>query len=68
MAVKDIIAAGIGFFPLQVSFILSRGLGAFNLHNPFAPKIEQVNRTQKGMHTDNKPKAVQVTNPFRVVK
>lgn len=33
-----------------------------------APKFIQINRTQKGIHTINKPKAIQQSNPFKVVK
>ena len=36
--------------------------------NPLAPKVIQPEAKYKVMHTDNKPKAVQVTNPFRVIK
>ena len=36
--------------------------------NPLAPKVEQVNRTQKVIHAINESKIIQSSNPFKVVK
>jgi len=36
--------------------------------DPFVPKAGQVDRTQKVIQADIKPKAIQSTNPFKAVK
>jgi len=55
---------GWGEFGEAVAFWGFMGRGG----NPLAPKAGQVDRTQKVIQTDIKPKAIQSINPFKAVK
>ena len=68
MAMKDIINAGIGFEPGTLAYVITRGLGALTSFVPGVSKFTQVNRTQKVVQSESKPKAIQTVNPFKVVK
>ena len=55
---------GWGEFGEAIAFWGFMGRGG----NPLAPRVSQVSRTQKTIHTDDKPKFIQSINPFKAVK
>ena len=54
---------GWGEFGESVAFWGFTGRGG----NPLAQKVIQARGTHKVIHTDNKPKVIQSTNPFKAV-